>query len=209
MSLVSVPYQDNGCDCGVFVCRYAYSLYTMRHQRFTRNDYNEEESFSSLITRGPAFMFDMSDIDRIRGEISTLIDKLSELYWEKSRVADIAAECSAKQNGSSNDVNTDAPKGKDEGKAGVNIAVASVEGYGSSEDEIEKMRKLSTDFDSERLLLLDSSNEDAASAERDSAQEDKVSESVLEGEDDASAVATTTYDINDSQLGNHSPPVYY
>jgi hypothetical protein len=131
MSLVSVPYQDNGCDCGVFVCRYAYSLYTMRHQRFTRDDYDEKQPFLSLITRGPAFQFDMSDIDRIRGEISTLIDKLSELYLPllKEQVeAARAAKRSAKQKGPSNDVHTDVTTGKDEGKADMIPAVASVEG---------------------------------------------------------------------------------
>ena len=30
----NVPLQDNGCDCGVFVCHYAYSLYIMRHLPF-------------------------------------------------------------------------------------------------------------------------------------------------------------------------------
>ena len=34
MSLVPVPYQDNGCDCGVFVCRYAYNLYMIAWDDF-------------------------------------------------------------------------------------------------------------------------------------------------------------------------------
>ena len=38
ISLIPVPYQDNGCDCGIFVCRYAYNLYIMRHQKFTCGD---------------------------------------------------------------------------------------------------------------------------------------------------------------------------
>ncbi len=25
-----IPYQDNSCDCGVFVCRYAYALFESR-----------------------------------------------------------------------------------------------------------------------------------------------------------------------------------
>jgi hypothetical protein len=71
----------------------------MRHQRFTRNGYNEEQPFLSLITRGPAFQFDMADIKRIRSEISTLIDKLSEFYLSSLKVQEEAL----------NDVDTDAP----------------------------------------------------------------------------------------------------
>ena len=73
-----VPYQENEGDGGVFVCRYAYNLYTMRHLKFTWVDIMEH--FKSMITRGPAFQFDMEDIARIRGEIGTLINKLSEIY---------------------------------------------------------------------------------------------------------------------------------
>ena len=75
---VSVPYQDNGCDCGVFVCRYAYNLYIMRNMDFTLNDISD--SFNSSITRGVAFQFDQSDIPRIRKEFALLIDNLSEIY---------------------------------------------------------------------------------------------------------------------------------
>jgi len=75
-----IPYQENGCDCGVFVCRYAYNLYMMRHLKFTWVDICEKPVLKSLITKGPAFQFDMSDIARIREEIGTLIDNLSKLY---------------------------------------------------------------------------------------------------------------------------------
>ena len=69
-----VPYQLNGCDCGVFICRYAYALFVMRHEKFTWED------VSKLITRGSAFKFGMADIARIRKEVLTLIDRLSMTY---------------------------------------------------------------------------------------------------------------------------------
>ena len=50
----------------------------MRHLKFTWVDIMEH--FKSMITRGPAFQFDMEDIARIRGEMGTLINKLSEVY---------------------------------------------------------------------------------------------------------------------------------
>jgi Ulp1 family protease len=112
MSLVPVPYQDNGCDCGVFVCRYAYNLYMMRHKQFTWASYeNEMPSFASLITRGPAIQFDMYDIGRIRDEISALIDKLLKLYLtrlEEQEKAAREAKHSAKQKESYVSVNRDA-----------------------------------------------------------------------------------------------------
>lgn len=55
----------------------------MRHQRFTWGDFLEKLSFNSLITKGPAFQFDMFEIARIREEIGTLIDNLSTLYKKK------------------------------------------------------------------------------------------------------------------------------
>ena len=50
----------------------------MRHLKFT--GVGISENFKSMITQGPAFQFDMEDIARIRGEIGTLINKISEVY---------------------------------------------------------------------------------------------------------------------------------
>jgi len=50
----------------------------MRHLKFTWVEISSH--FKSMITRGPAFQFDMEDIARIRGEIGTLINNLSEIY---------------------------------------------------------------------------------------------------------------------------------
>ena len=83
-SLNLVPMQTNGCDCGVFICRYAYNLYMMRNLQFTKEHQNEKPPFSSLITSGSAFQFNMSDIARIRVEMVTLIDNLSQIYQEFS-----------------------------------------------------------------------------------------------------------------------------
>ena len=72
---IPVPYQQNASDAGVFVCRYAYSLFVMRHLKFTWDDACER--FLSLITRGAAFQFDLADETRIREEFGTLIDRLA------------------------------------------------------------------------------------------------------------------------------------
>ena len=52
----------------------------MRHLDFTFGDMIEHPPFHSLITRGAAFQFDQSNIPRIRKEITSLIDNLSEIY---------------------------------------------------------------------------------------------------------------------------------
>jgi hypothetical protein len=90
-SLIPVPCQRNGYDCGVYVCRYAYGLYVTTHLLFTWCDYTEDPPFNILITKSNAFKFFKSDIKGIRGEMSTLIDNLSELYLpmlEKQEKAD-------------------------------------------------------------------------------------------------------------------------
>jgi Ulp1 family protease len=92
--------QDNGCDCGVFVCRYALGMFKLRHFEFT----NDEAGFrkgsdsnhtcnrrhitrrnlplSNLITNGGEFNFDCGDIHRIRIEYQTLIKNLYPLYGQ-------------------------------------------------------------------------------------------------------------------------------
>ena len=136
MSLIAVPYQDNDCDSGVFVCRYAYNLYMMRHQKFTYCDYFESPPFTSKITRGLVFQFDVSDIDRIREEIATLIDNLSKLYQprlDEQNEAARKAKRIAKQKDPSKNVNDDADKSssKGEGKVEGDLAGASVEKEGN------------------------------------------------------------------------------
>jgi hypothetical protein len=80
LNAITVPYQENGCDCGVFVCRYAYNLYTMRDHVFFRSEMVNK--FKTLITNGPAFQFGMEDIARIREEFKDLVNSLKKLYLE-------------------------------------------------------------------------------------------------------------------------------
>lgn len=92
-----VPRQNNGSDCGVFVCRYALAMFQLRHKRFTRREAgleplgdepstprsqrrSQSRAFEELITNGHAFDFDVEDIQRIRQEFKTLIQNLQPLY---------------------------------------------------------------------------------------------------------------------------------
>jgi hypothetical protein len=74
----------------------------MRHLRFTWR--GRKENFLSLITNSPAFQFDMSQIARIREEMTTLVDNLSKVYlpWLKEQeLAERKAKRSARLNDSS------------------------------------------------------------------------------------------------------------
>ena len=83
--LLTVPYQDNSWDCGVFVCRYAYGLYLMRNKRITYRTAGVEDKppyLCDLISKSPEFDFDMEDIARVREELKKLIQNLSSGYLE-------------------------------------------------------------------------------------------------------------------------------
>jgi len=87
--------QKNGCDCGVFVCRYALGMFKLRHFEFTNDEAGFRKGsdsnhagnrrhlpFSKLITNGEEFNFDCDDIHRIRIEYQTLIKNLHPLYGQ-------------------------------------------------------------------------------------------------------------------------------
>ena len=72
--LYSVPTQNNGTDCGVFVRRYAYNMVLMQNFKFTPG------SIADVISNSPAFKLGMKDMSRIRKKLSTLILNLSSVY---------------------------------------------------------------------------------------------------------------------------------
>ena len=86
-----VPYQNknNRWDCGVFVCRYAYTIFELRNLNFTfgnggmqcgSEDEKKKKPFYHLITEQEEFEFDMQDIKRFREEFKTLIEQLSGIF---------------------------------------------------------------------------------------------------------------------------------
>ena len=96
----SVPYQDNSWDCGVFVCRYAYGVYSMRDCAITFGDArggNGMRPFQQAITDSEAFDFDREDIVRIRGELGILIGRLSTTYKTWKEASDKAEKKAKKE----------------------------------------------------------------------------------------------------------------
>jgi len=79
-----VPRQSNAYDCGVFVCRYGFGLLRISSRAFSYEECGQfvdgETLFEKMITNDEAFEFDMGDIERIRGDMKKLIERLSNLY---------------------------------------------------------------------------------------------------------------------------------
>jgi Ulp1 family protease len=84
-----VPYQTNGYDCGVFVSKYALCLlklardnvftYAMAQVERTEGGIAVEQDnmpFTRLVTKSDEFSFDMSDIEHLRRDMKTLVERL-------------------------------------------------------------------------------------------------------------------------------------
>lgn len=100
-----IPYQNNGWDCGVFVCRYAFGVMALRNVNFhikkskdaKHRKQETKRLLKEIITEGNEFAFDMSDIERLRREFATLIDKLSDMYKRKKQEERRQAKSSLKE----------------------------------------------------------------------------------------------------------------
>ncbi len=91
---IIVPYQNNGWDCGVFVCRYAFGVLSLREKQFTYNPFRDVKENKRKLTalletemaESGGFNFDMDDIVRLRRDFATLIDNLSDMYKQKEKL---------------------------------------------------------------------------------------------------------------------------
>ncbi len=82
--VIAVPQQTNGCDCGVFVCHYAFALYQQRYRNITHKDVrNHRSALRDSVTNSPYMQFDMTYISDLRKEIGNLVDNLSSIYLKK------------------------------------------------------------------------------------------------------------------------------
>ncbi len=86
-----IPYQNNGWDCGVFVCRYALGVLALRNSSFQADVCIKKKdrpatvklNVGKIIAECKGFDFDMRDIARLREEFATLIDRLSDTFNRK------------------------------------------------------------------------------------------------------------------------------
>ena len=81
-----MPQQNNTCDCGVYVCRYAYNMYLMRNRTFTKSDIDSSFEF---ITKSAEFQFIDVDIYQIRLGLKKLVQTMSGLYENRIKNCDV------------------------------------------------------------------------------------------------------------------------
>lgn len=81
-----MPTQENGFDCGVFACLYAYAMYLLTKKiEFTYNElavtgYSDE--MVNAVSNSKEFEFGMEEVGRFRADLRTLLGKLSAKYLE-------------------------------------------------------------------------------------------------------------------------------
>jgi hypothetical protein len=75
-----VPRQCNYYDCGLYTCRFAYTVYKLRKVSFNYCDVLERPSLWTKIKKSSLFNFDDSEIFEFRSQLGQLIDNLSNVY---------------------------------------------------------------------------------------------------------------------------------
>ena len=191
----------------------------MRHLRFTWKGC--KANFLSLITNSSAFQFDMSEIARIREEMTTLVDNLSKVYlpWLKEQeLADRKAKRSARLKDSSEvvfggDTNEVSTGMNDEG----NSPVASIVKEASENNVIlnddaaneSKDEGCGDGVNSQGAAMMPSAEKEnvlnISSGSQDSAPPEKVLTTLNEDEDCFSPVDEDDGNGSESLLDDNAP----
>lgn len=103
--LFPVPAQPNSYDCGVYVCRYSFGMFLLRHRLFSYKD--GQNDFNTLITQSPEFAFTNDDISRIRVEYKAFLEKLILLYRTKLPESKLPARIAELESAAAGSVVTD------------------------------------------------------------------------------------------------------
>ena len=107
-----IPYQDNGCDCGVFVCRYAFNLFQMRNESVF-SQFDMVDNCTDLFEDSGLFEFGMKDIARIRVEMKHLIANLSKVYLQKKKLEKAKKKSKSKSNEADGNTSSEAAEAEE------------------------------------------------------------------------------------------------
>ena len=89
------PQQENAYDCGVFTCRNALAITMLKDQVFSYRDIHLNKDF---FNEHAVFNYDHGEIDKIREQMLTLIERLSIIYksWKAEQLRQKQAAKEAK-----------------------------------------------------------------------------------------------------------------
>ena len=73
-----VVRQENGFDCGVFTCRYAFNAIELLRKRLTMSDV--QNKLKCFVSEDPLFNFTGGDITRMRIEIHNMLGAITEQF---------------------------------------------------------------------------------------------------------------------------------
>jgi len=134
----TIPYQDNGCDCGVFVCRYAYNLFQMRDNCFSQFDLSD--NCKDLFEYRGLFKFGMNDIARIRVEMDTLIRNLSTVYVRMKKLEKAKKKSKSTSNEADGNSSSEAAAAEETTDVG-NTSEGVDESFDSNEDNLATVKR--------------------------------------------------------------------
>ncbi len=72
-SINTVPMQDNGCDCGVFLCKYLLAMYNLRYDSIPFCTLFGSETPLHFLTESVHFQFNTVDISQFRSNLVQLL----------------------------------------------------------------------------------------------------------------------------------------
>lgn len=182
----------------------------MRHIRFTWKGCNA--NFLLLITNSSAFQFDMSEIARIREEMTTLVDNLSKMYlpWLKEQeLADRKAK-RARLKDSSDVVSGDANEVSTELMASI-VNEASEDNVILHDDAADKSKDegCGDGVDSQGAAIMTSAEKEnvlnISSRSQDSAPPEKLLTTLNEDKDSFSPVDEDDGNGSESLLDDNAP----
>jgi hypothetical protein len=192
-----IPYQENGCDCGVFVCRYAYNLFQMRSKCFSHFDM--ADNCYDLFEECGLFNFDMQDIARIREEMESLIRNLSKVYLRIKKLEKAKKKINLQNDESTSsekagNSSTEVASAEETTEDGDNKSEGANESFDSNEDKPDINREDESDeTPGEGNSFLSKEKENVENSSDTSRKEDELK--LNEGQDDVSIGSDKSHDL--------------
>jgi hypothetical protein len=84
---VLVPMQENGYNCGIFVCHYAAAMYYLQDVEVSYSDITREQPpLMNKLIESHYLHFNQSNMDKFCAELLLLVKKLISLYSTRNAI---------------------------------------------------------------------------------------------------------------------------